>query len=219
MPLDKVWIKNKSIWDGNRWGQAIHGTVRLGRNKKTNQLKKKVDEEFDLMTWPRQHNLGLSLTANVGTGLKKSTTLWLGLLSVADWGTMLKKKSERTFFLLGCWFAEMCLTVFSVVYFLHPSCVWAALAVLQWMNCKAVFLFHILSLCPGRYKGTVVIGLPQIKAFWGSSLSMFDSQQDNNPGCHLWPPPPSRTAMNWWVTVNAVHVISVKQFSQNHWMV
>lgn len=125
-------------------------------------------------------------------------------------GQCWKRNPKGHFYLLGCWFAEMCLTVFSVVYFPHPSCVWAALVVLQWMNCKAVFLFHILSLCLGRYKGTVVIGLPQSKAFWGSSFSMLDSQQDNNPGCHLWPPPPSRTAMNWWVTVNAVHVISVK---------
>lgn len=76
---------------GHSWNSEIR------EKQKNKSIKKKVDEEFDLMTWPRQHNLGLSLTANIGTGLEKSTTLWLGLLSVAHWGTMVKKKSERTF--------------------------------------------------------------------------------------------------------------------------
>ena len=71
--------------------------MRLGKNRKTNQLKKKVAQEFDLMTWPLQHNLGLSLAENVGTGLEMSTTLQLGLISVAGWETMLKKQPDRTF--------------------------------------------------------------------------------------------------------------------------
>lgn len=151
------------------------------REKQKNKSIKKKRQLKSLTSWP-----GLSSTTWAFPWLKMLEQAWKcpqlsGLASSVLRAGRLCWTSNLTghFYLLGCWFAEMCLIVFSVVYFPHSSCVWAALVVLQWIHCKAVSLFHILSLRQGRCKGTVVlvIGLPQSKAFWGFSLSTLDNQQ------------------------------------------